>query len=326
MNFLEFIFLFVGTATASFIATRFVLHFLKSKDIVDTPNTRSSHKNPIPRGGGIAVILVILTVSILILKGKIPGYHILFITTFFIGLISWFDDLRGLSAFFRLFSQFAAVGCIFWLIPTSNLYFHGLFPVYLDNFLAMILWVWFINLFNFMDGIDGITVVESSSIGLGIFLIMMIGSAEITHGLLGLVIAAATLGFLWWNWQPAKLFLGDVGSIPLGFLLGWLLLEILASALWPVAIILPLYYLTDTTITLIRRIYRKEHIWQAHREHFYQQAIDHGLSHAQVSLVIAGFNLLLIGFGFLSLSHPLLAIVGAVICVSGEIVYLSKAK
>ena len=326
MGFFDFIFLFVGTTLISCATTGVTLHFLKRKGIVDAPNIRSSHKTPTPRGGGLAVILVILATSTLILVGKLPGYHWLIGATLFIGLVSWIDDLNGLSAIIRLFSQFISVGCIFWLMPTSNLYFHGIFPFWLDNLIAMILWVWFINLFNFMDGIDGITVVESSSIGLGLFLLMMSGVAQTSHGLLGLVITAAALGFVWWNWYPAKLFLGDVGSVPLGFLLGWLLLEILASLLWPVAIILPLYYLMDATITLLRRALKGERVWQAHREHFYQQAVGNGLSHARISLIIAGVNVLLIGWAFLSLSQPLLAIMGAVVCVSSELLYMRNVK
>ena len=158
------------------------------------------------------------------------------------------------------------------------------------------------------------------------FLLMMIGAAQMTLGLLGLVIAAASLGFLWWNWHPAKVFLGDVGSVPLGFLLGWLLLEVLASPLWPVAIILPLYYLADATLTLIRRALRRERIWQAHREHFYQQATGRGLSHARVSLIIAGLNIVLIGLAFASLSEPTLALIGATLCCGAGLLYLRGPK
>jgi len=326
MGFFDFIFLFIGTALISWATAGLTLHFLKRKGIVDAPNMRSSHKTPTPRGGGLAVILVILVASTLILNETLPGYHWLFGATLFIGLISWIDDLNGLSPIIRLLSQFISVGCVLWLMPASNLYFHGVFPFWFDNLIAIILWVWFINLFNFMDGIDGITVVEASSIGLGLFLMMMFGGVELTHGLLGLVIAAAVIGFVWWNWHPAKLFLGDVGSVPLGFLLGWLLLEVLASPVWPVAIVLPLYYLTDATITLLRRAFQGERIWQAHRKHFYQQAIGNGLSHTRISLLIAGVNVLLIGWAFLSLSQPWLAIMGAIICVSGELLYMRNVK
>jgi UDP-N-acetylmuramyl pentapeptide phosphotransferase/UDP-N-acetylglucosamine-1-phosphate transferase len=322
MTLLHIAFLFFGTAFASFAASGIMLGVLKRRGIVDTPNERSSHATPTPRGGGIAVILVILVAFGLSISNAFSTYQWLFVATLLLVGISWIDDVRSLSAKARLLSQFIAVSLVFWLVPTSNLYFHGLFPLWLDNLIAVFMWIWFINLFNFMDGIDGISIVEASSIGLGVFLLMMLGAVQLNLGLLGLVIAAAAFGFLWWNWQLAKLFLGDVGSVPLGFLLGWLLLEILASPLWPTAIILPLYYLSDATLTLMRRALRGERVWRAHREHFYQQATGRGLSHARVSLMIAGTNILLIAIAVLSLTLPLPALIGAFIVVGGLLLLL----
>jgi UDP-N-acetylmuramyl pentapeptide phosphotransferase/UDP-N-acetylglucosamine-1-phosphate transferase len=155
---------------------------------------------------------------------------------------------------------------------------------------------------------------------------MALGAVQLTHGLLGFVITASAVGFVWWNWQPAKVFLGDVGSIPLGFLLGWLLLEILSTTYWPVAIILPLYYLADSSITLSRRIWRNERVWRAHREHFYQQATARGLSHAQVSMLICGNNILLVVLSIFSLNRPFAALCGAFIVVSGLLLILRGRK
>ena len=232
----------------------------------------------------------------------------------------------SLPASVRLLSQFLAVSLVFWLMPASNLYFHGFLPDWLDTLVAVFMWVWFINLFNFMDGIDGISVVEASSIGLGVFILMTLGAIQLTHGLLGLVITASAIGFVWWNWQPAKVFLGDVGSIPLGFLLGWLLLEILSTAHWPAAVILPLYYFADASITLCRRIWRNERVWRAHREHFYQQATARGLSHAQVSLLICGTNILLVGLSIFSLVRPLASIVWRLYCCKRVTIDITRTK
>ena len=322
MTMVHIAFLFFGTALVSLAATGLIIRVLKSRGIVDRPNERSSHDTPTPRGGGRAVIMVLLVAWVLSLGDNVASYQWLIIATIFIGFVSWLDDLRGLSPALRLVSQFVAVSAVFWLMPSSALYFHGVFPFWLDNLIAVLLLVWFINLFNFMDGIDGITAVESISIGLGVFLLMIIGSAQLVHGFLGLSIAAAALGFLWWNWQPAKIFLGDVGSVPLGFLLGWLLLEILASPIWPTAVILPLYYLADATITLIRRTLRGEKFWRAHREHYYQQAVQRGLSHAKVTLFIALANVLLVGLAFLSVNQPLPAIGGAIIVVASLLLFM----
>ena len=144
-------------------------------------------------------------------------------------------------------------------------------------------WVWFINLFNFMDGIDGISGVECLGIGLGVAVIAALDGVPSGHGSLGICLAAAAAGFLIWNWHPAKVFMGDVGSVPLGFLIGWLLLDMAAAGAWAPAVILPAYYLADATITLLRRLLRGAAPWQAHRDHFYQQATQAGRSHARVA-------------------------------------------
>src|SRR5262249_59322582 len=110
--------------------------------------------------------------------------------------------------------------------------------------------------------------------------------------------AAASVGFLVWNWAPARIFLGDVGSVPLGYLLGFLLLALAWSGYWKIALILPLYFLADATITLCRRLVRGERVWRPHRTHFYQRAVQRGLGHADVVLRVIAANLLLIGCGW----------------------------
>jgi UDP-N-acetylmuramyl pentapeptide phosphotransferase/UDP-N-acetylglucosamine-1-phosphate transferase len=118
------------------------------------------------------------------------------------------------------------------------------------------------------------------------------------------VLAAAAIGFLAWNWHPARIFLGDSGSVPLGYLLGWLLLRLAGEGLWAPALILPAYYWADATLTLLKRAARGEKIWQAHRQHFYQQAVQGGASHAQVAMMIVTANLCLIIAALWSRDHP----------------------
>jgi UDP-N-acetylmuramyl pentapeptide phosphotransferase/UDP-N-acetylglucosamine-1-phosphate transferase len=108
-------------------------------------------------------------------------------------------------------------------------------------------------------------------------------------------VAGAAIGFLVWNWSPARIFLGDVGSVPLGYVLGFLLLDVAVRGYWKIALILPLYFLADATITLARRLLRGERVWQAHREHFYQQAVRRGLGHAAVVKRVIAADLVLIG-------------------------------
>ena len=127
--------------------------------------------------------------------------------------------------------------------PATGLILQGTAPALVDHALAAATWLWFVNLFNFMDGIDGLSGVEGASLGLGAFLLALLGAAPAGLGPLGLALAGVSLGFLLWNWHPAKIFLGDVGSIPLGYLAGWLMLALAASGAWQVALLLPAYYL-----------------------------------------------------------------------------------
>ena len=202
--------------------------------------------------------------------------------------------------------------------------FQGWLPVPLDKAAAILLWMWFINLFNFMDGIDGISGIEAGFIAGGIALVAWIAPASAQNPALGIAIVAAAIGFLAWNWHPAKIFLGDVGSVPLGFLLGWLLLSLAAAGLWAPALILPLYYLADATITLVRRGIRGERVWQAHREHFYQKAVQGGRSHAAVSTAIGVANLALAGLAVLALTWPWPGLAAAAAVVALLLVWLSR--
>ncbi|MBO0738870.1 MAG: glycosyl transferase, partial [Alphaproteobacteria bacterium] len=164
---------------------------------------------------------------------------------------------------------------------------------------AGLLWVWWINLFNFMDGIDGLAASEAAAIGSGLLLFGLCGAgAGSEPALLAAAVIGAALGFLVWNWSPARIFLGDVGSVPLGYLLGFLLLDLAGRGFWKIALILPLYFIADATITLVRRLLRGERVWKAHREHYYQQAVRYGLGHAAVVRLVITADILLIGFGW----------------------------
>ena len=164
-----------------------------------------------------------------------------------------------------------------------------------------------------MDGIDGISGVETAGIGIGVAALAAAASTSHSNGLFGLTVAASAIGFLHWNWHPAKVFLGDVGSVPLGFVLGWLLLRLTGEGLWAAAIILPLYYFLDATITLLHRTVKREKIWEAHRGHFYQRAVQRGLSHGTVSSAVALNNVVLIGLALYSVRNPWAALIAALI-------------
>jgi UDP-N-acetylmuramyl pentapeptide phosphotransferase/UDP-N-acetylglucosamine-1-phosphate transferase len=298
MDFIPQALIFPTVAIAVFLTTQAILPFLRAQTILDHPNERSSHETPTPKGGGLALMAVVLVVwvatglyseSSAFLTWALPGVALA------LAGLSWVDDLRGLPPITRLIAQIISVTIILLLRPTPEIFFQGLLPHTLDALLGGIVWVWFINLFNFMDGIDGITGIKTIIIGVGVALI---GNGA--EALLGGILAAAAAGFLKWNWHPAKVFMGDVGSIPLGFLLGWLLLNMAGDGHWAAAIILPTYYIADATITLIRRALKGENLLHAHRQHFYQQAVQRGLSHAKVTTMVAFLGVLLVTLAWLA--------------------------
>ncbi|MEM7171718.1 MAG: UDP-N-acetylmuramyl pentapeptide phosphotransferase, partial [Pseudomonadota bacterium] len=188
-------------------------------------------------------------------------------------------------------------------------------------------WVWFINLFNFMDGIDGITAAETVSICLGLSLVALLQGWELADFGLPLLLLGGLAGFWPWNRSPAKLFLGDVGSVPVGFMVGWLLLSAMEKGQWAVALILPLYYLMDSSLTLAKRLLRGERIWRAHREHFYQRAVQGGESHAKVVWLISICNLILICLSLISLSgYDVLCAFAALVIVGLILMKLNSPK
>lgn len=313
----------VTVAIASALATGALRTQLQRRSILDHPNKRSSHERPTPRGGGLAVVPIILVAWALYagvpisaeMAVIIPGAAVL-------ALLSWVDDLRSLPAWFRLAGQTAVVATALVLLDGLGPVFQGLLPPLMDKIVAAIAWIWFINLFNFMDGIDGISGIEAASIGGGLAALALMTPAFAPAPWYGLAIAAAMLGFLIWNWHPARIFLGDVGSVPVGFLLGFLLLVAAANGYWAPALILPLYYLADATITLIRRGLRGEKVWRAHREHFYQKSVQGGRSHAVTCGAILTANLLLVALALTAMSAPALSLIGAAAVVSVLLIWM----
>jgi UDP-N-acetylmuramyl pentapeptide phosphotransferase/UDP-N-acetylglucosamine-1-phosphate transferase len=312
----------------SYLGTRLLVGILTRHAILDHPNHRSSHGSPTPHGGGIAVLAALLPAWLLIeqfMPGTPDGLLVVVGGTIFLAVVSWIDDVRSLGPAVRLLAQATMVAVVLSLAPFTGPVFGGWLPPMVDLLLAALLWIWFINLFNFMDGIDGIAGVQSAGIGMGVFVAAKVGKLDVSWLALGLSVAAASVGFLRWNWHPAKIFLGDVGSIPLGFLLGWLLLGLAAAGYPAPAIILPAYFLADATITLGRRLLRGEKIWEAHREHFYQLAVQSGLRHDQVSGIIMVANIFLIALTLVAMRGlPWPAVSGAAAAVALLLFLLAK--
>ena len=308
---LKFWLLLIVTAVAAWVAaergTGLVLRALERRAILDHPNPRSSHAAPTPRGGGLAVIATLVAawaLGALAFSPKPAGVAVILALAIALAAVSWLDDVKGAPVVLRLGAHLAAVAVGLATLAGNGPVFQGLLPPALDFAAAALLWLWFINLFNFMDGIDGIAGVETASIGLGIGLIALAAGWRADAAFFGLTLAAAALGFLRWNWHPARIFLGDVGSVPLGFVLGWLLIWAAQAGFWAAALILPLYYLADATITLGRRLARGERVWQAHRGHFYQRAARAMGSHAPVARAVLYLNLLLVALALLAAAVP----------------------
>jgi UDP-N-acetylmuramyl pentapeptide phosphotransferase/UDP-N-acetylglucosamine-1-phosphate transferase len=289
-----------GAGLVSCLGTAALIPPLRRRALFDVPNERSSHSVPTPRGGGIAVLGALLVAwTGLVIAGRAPReIGIVMTATALLAGVSWIDDVRGLSPGVRLIAQGVAVAAGLAALPAG-----GALPGWLGPLpacaAAALAWLWFVNLFNFMDGIDGLAGSEAAAIGGGLALYAAIGNG-LDPGMAALAAAAggAAAGFLVWNWSPARIFLGDVGSVPLGYALAFLLLDLAWRGHWRIALILPLYFVADATLTLARRLVGGERIWLAHRRHFYQRAVQRGLGHAAVVRRVIAADLLLIPCGW----------------------------
>lgn len=329
----------IAAAAASWMVTRWVTAALTRRRVLDHPNERSSHSAPTPRGGGIAILLVVLPLVAVIHQLHRPGdWTALAVVALaaVLGAISWLDDLRGLPAPARFAVHVGAVAAALTLMPDGFLVFQGWLAPWLDRLAAGLLWVWFINLYNFMDGIDGLAGVETAAVGIGLFAVVaVLGPATAGAGPAlaqsALVTAAAAIGFLFLNWHPARVFMGDVGSITLGFLLGWFLLTLAGWGYWVAALTLPAYFIADATLTIVRRLLKGEAIWKAHDTHFYQRAVRRGFSHGRVARFVGVGNLFLLAIAVLSTqvvtpSGDFLCLAGAAAVAGFMLLWLARAR
>ena len=258
------------------------------------PNARSSHTIPTPQGGGIAVIAVTAAgaAGALIATGTSGGgLWIVLAAAVFVAIVGAVDDLRPIPVAPRLLLQALSVAAVLFALP-AELRILPMLPALLEDALLLIGLLWFVNLVNFMDGLDWMTVVEAGSILAALTIIGLCGVLPPAATTVAIVLGGALLGFAPFNRPVARLFLGDVGSLPIGLLIGWLLI-LLASRHLAAALLLPLYYLADATLTLCRRLFNGEHIWVAHRSHFYQRATDNGFTVFEVVARVLALNVAL---------------------------------
>ena len=273
------------------------------------PNARSSHTVPTPQGGGIAVIAatVIAGASALYLSTSaapaLLSLLALLAAVVIISAVGAADDIRPIGVVPRFFLQAFSVALVIFALPT-DLRITPFMPPLLERLLLTIGGLWFVNLTNFMDGLDLMTVSEVVPIAAALAIFGAAGFLPPTQTIISLALCGAMIGFAYFNRPVARLFLGDVGSLPIGLLLGWLLIELAGRGALVAAILLPLYYLADATITLLRRLIKGEKIWQAHRSHFYQRATDRGFTVIQVVVHVFGINVGLAALAFFTLAAP----------------------
>jgi UDP-N-acetylmuramyl pentapeptide phosphotransferase/UDP-N-acetylglucosamine-1-phosphate transferase len=270
------------------------------------PNVRSSHSIPTPQGGGIAVVaatlLVVAGAAIWFLPGIVDPFPLAAVYAAAAGLaiVGITDDIRPLEAVPRLILQAAAVAAVVYTIP-AEMQIVPAVSWWLDRAIVVVGGVWFVNAVNFMDGIDWMTVAETVPVAMALALFGLMGALPSDATMVAFALCGAMIGFAPFNRPVANLFLGDVGSLPIGLLLTWMLALLAGQGYLAAALLLPLYYLTDATITLLRRFVRGDPVTHAHRSHFYQRALDGGLSVYRIVARVLATNTILAGLATLTL-------------------------
>ncbi|KTT25600.1 glycosyl transferase [Pseudomonas oryzihabitans] len=324
--------LLVAALCGSWLGTAALRRYALSGGLLDEPNARSSHQVPTPRGGGLAFVVVFLLGCLVLQKLGLletSSCAVLVGAGLLVATLGFVDDHRHVGAGWRLLGHFVAA-----LVALLGLGGYGVLPTVLAGMTGLPAWlvlllgafylVWLLNLYNFMDGIDGIAAVEALTVCLGMALIY-----EMTGypGLLGapLLLAAAVGGFLLWNFPPARIFMGDVGSGFLGLILGVLSLQAPMAQLslfWAWLILLAVF-IVDATWTLLRRLSRGKKPYEAHRTHAYQWASRRHGTHRSVTLAVLVINLcwllpiaLLVGVGHLGAILGLLLAYGPLLCLA----------
>jgi UDP-N-acetylmuramyl pentapeptide phosphotransferase/UDP-N-acetylglucosamine-1-phosphate transferase len=262
------------------------------------PNARSSHRIPTPQGGGVAVILAVAIA--LGADGALFGPErtaladtlALGAAAAMLAVVGAIDDILPVAPSWRLAVQAVAVSLTVLTIPDELRAVPGA-PFAIERAAEIVAGLWFVNLVNFMDGIDWMTVAEAVPLTITLFVFAVLGAVPPLAGSVALALCGAILGFAPFNRPVAKLFLGDVGSLPIGLLLFWLLLQLAGSGHLAAAILLPLYYVADASLTLLGRLARRERITEAHRSHFYQLAVIRGLPVLTVVQAVFAVNLAL---------------------------------
>lgn len=298
------------TAASSWALTGLLRRYAVKRNLLDIPNKRSSHVVPIPRGGGMAIVVTFLVGVIFLSIERLLTLHVLLGLLgagVLVSAVGFMDDHGHLSPKWRLLVHFSAaiwaLAC-FGGLPEFSIFDHVVHFGWVEYIIAAVVLVWLLNLFNFMDGIDGIAASEAIFLACsGLFFAALVGHTSLQ--LVAIILVGSILGFLIWNWPPAKIFMGDVGSGFLGIMLGiyayWELAAGVVS-LWSLMIIFGVFFV-DATFTLLRRFIHRKKWYEAHRSHAYQHAAQKW-GHLRVTIAVSLINIVwLLPIAYFSNSH-----------------------
>lgn len=273
--------------------------YAQARSLMDIPNARSSHTVPTPRGGGVAIVLTFLLALVLLAALGDMSWSVALALALlgagaWVAVVGFLDDHGHIAARWRLLAHFAgAIWALYWLggLPPLQVAGFNLSLGWFGHIAAAFYLVWLLNLYNFMDGIDGIAGVEAVTVCIGGALLYALqGQGDLA--ILPLLLAVASAGFLYWNFPPAKIFMGDAGSGFLGLVLGILSLQaawVAPQLFWSWLILLAVF-IVDATFTLLRRLLRGDKVYQAHRSHAYQYAARRHNGHLPVTLAVLAIN------------------------------------
>lgn len=324
--------LFVFSLSICSLITYYAINFFTNFGIVDRPSARRAHAKVTPRCGGVSILFTFclgLAIWDKIEHNSFASSLSFIIPLSIVAFISLLDDIWDVSILLRLITHIIISGIVVYLFLYPNTLFYNELPKWLDYFLSLFLLTTFINIYNFMDGIDGITSIESIHLSLTIIILALLRYDIIMHADLIVPMASLVLGcsiaFIRYNWSPSRIFLGDVGSISLGLIIGLCFLLIAASdqKLFISSFIACLYYIADGAGTILIRITKLQKIWLPHLNHFFQQATRKNMSHKEVSIKIALCNLILMVLSIAALYYPIISIAIAGISVMILLIHFS---
>ena len=302
--------LLVATAAAAAAIAALLVRLLRPAFVryaLARPNARSSHTEPTPQGGGIPVLAATIGASAaaLSLSGEpvTSGLALVAGAAVVLAILGGTDDVRPLPVGLRLAVQAMGVFALLGTFGSARLLPVEV-PAYLELGLLLLALLWWVNLVNFMDGIDWLTVAEFVPLTAALALSGLVGAVPLPVALTAAALCGGLCGFAPANRPVARLFLGDVGSLPIGLVTGWLLLNLAMFGSLPAALLLPMYYGADATLTLLARLRRGARVWEAHREHAYQRALSNGYRVIDVDRRVFGLNVGLAALAALCLAWP----------------------